>query len=184
MPTFSFDYKLADTDTDIGPPDGYFITLHGDIGEPTRFEIDSVMSNTARATLALATGASSPDEKFEIDNRRGEHDHLRSAHYTWSVARSDAQPMQQHELQLAFLLYVQERASEPVFAIPLSTLDILLAADRMLIQVLIQATQNSAPLQREVDIIDEAAATGLIELGLIAPTDVAGQYVLMDIEVR
>jgi hypothetical protein len=185
MHTFSFHYTLADDGVDDGASeDGYAFMLQGDAGKATRFELDSVMDNTPMAALRLATSTSPQELRFEIEDKRGRLDHLRSKHYTLHVARNDGRPMQQNEVQLALLLYTMERAREPVYTIPRSTLETLLVADRSLSQALLAAMENATPWQREVRIADQDAAARLMELGLLIPTDEAGYYALMDIEVR
>jgi hypothetical protein len=183
--TFSFNYTLAPAGIDTEPPEaGYTVTLQGNAGEPTRFEINSVIDNTARAALALTIGKATQGTKFEIDEKRGTLDHLRSTHYTWNVVRNDGQPMLGHELQAAMLEFTMLCMNEPVYSIPRSTLDTLLSADKSLSQALADAIRDAAPLQREVQIHEPEVAAGLVKLGLISPSGVAGEYVLLDIEVR
>ncbi|MBV6324896.1 hypothetical protein [Duganella violaceipulchra] len=185
MHTFSFQYTSSTDDTDYGMPEGgYAITLHGDTGKPTRFELESVMGNTPRAFLRLAANAAPQELKFEIKDERDQLDHLRSKHYVLHVVRNDGRPMQQHEVQLALLLYTMERTTEPVFSLPGSTLRTLLLAERSLSEALVAAMENATPWQRDVHILDEGVAAGLVELGLVTPTDEADHYALMDIEVR
>lgn len=184
MATFSFNYILETVETEARlPATGYTIILEGDVGKPTRFEIDSVMDNTARAALKLATSPAQQNLKFEIDEKRGKLDDLRSKHYIWNVKRNDGNPMQQHELQLAFLMYAMERNREPVFSIPRSTLQQLLMVEKSHSQALVTGLYDAAPLQREVHIADGRTAACLVELGIISPADSPDQYVLMDIKV-
>lgn len=185
MPTISFDYQPATGDVDFEPPEaGYAISLQGDAGTVSRFEIDCVMAGTARALIELMSSSAPTELKTEIRGEPDDLDRLRSQHYIWRVERRDGKAVRREDLQYALMIYTMERRREPVFSIPLSALKLLLASDKLLIDALTSALADAAPMQREVHIQDQESAVGLVDLGLIAPTEMQSQYVLMDIEVH
>jgi hypothetical protein len=185
MTTFSFDYQLAATESDevLDPTSTYTITLHGDAGMPTRFEMNTLLDETPSALVKLRFATRPQHEKFLIDRKVGHFDHLRSEHYTWHVARNDGKPMQTHEVQYAFFTQAMGRPEEPVFSIPHSTLQVLLTGAEPLIQALTSALRNAQIGQADVNIPDPQIAAGLIELGLITPSAARDVYALMDIAV-
>lgn len=182
MATYSFDCDLATDSIDRGmPAGGYSVKLHGDAGAVTRFETNSVMNTTPRTLLQAVTSADSCALNFEVKDKYGESDHLRSKHYVWKVARCDGEPMLRNELQLALMLYSMERSQELIIEIPRGTLNTLLSADQSLSQALVAAMAVAAPGQRNVLIQDQSVAAKLVDLGLITPTETGSEYALMDI---
>ncbi|WP_090189671.1 MULTISPECIES: hypothetical protein [unclassified Duganella] len=187
MPTLSFDFQFApDPDELVPPKDGYLVTLHGDAGELTRFEIDCIANRTPAAYLMVRRRAKSKVMTIEIPGESHQLADLRANHYTWSAERSDGKPMGLAEFQLALMSWTKHRANqqEPAYTIPLSSLNKLLSIDKAVSGALIDVLANAEPMQREVFIADPDIAAKLVDLGLVTASAEPDLYALMNIKVH
>lgn len=72
---------------------------------------------------------------------------------------------------------------DPKVTMRLSTLRLLLTADKAQVDAFVSALNGSGDGQ-DVYVDDAELASGLVELGLVDPAGSNNKYVLMDIEVR
>lgn len=187
MPTLSFDFESAPDSDDVAPPEnGYSISLHGNAGKLTKFEIDCVAGRTAPAYLMVRRRAKAAELPVEIPGKEHELTDLRASHYTWTVKRNDGKPMGLGEVQFALMMWGTQRARqiEPAYTVPLSSLKRLLSTDDALINPFIDILSDAEPGQRELVIQDLELAASLVGLGLITPSAEPCLYALMDIEVQ
>ena len=184
MATFSFDFELASQEA---VPVAEFVpstvSFHSDAGAATRFEGQIVMKNTARAMVELIDSPSPLSLIFDIKVEADELEQLRSDHYTLHVRRDDGMPMQKSEVQFAIMMETISRRNEPVFSVPRSALRKLLWADKEAGRAFYNSLADAQYSQRTVWIEDKAIADRLVQIDLIVPSKVVGEYILVDIAV-
>jgi hypothetical protein len=189
MATFSFDVKFSTTTQEYETPEGYFVELQGDRGEPSHEEIDCVMASTVPELARISEGHSSASRPIEIRGEKADLAALKSTHYVWRIERRDGAPMMPPEVQIALFSFSmrrweEAREREPVVSMPLSVLKRLLMADEPHRQDLIAVLTDMPPGGQLVDIEDGEVAARLAALGVLAATDVPGFYSLSDIELK
>lgn len=108
---------------------------------------------------------------------------MRSSHYTWCIERTDGKPIQVDELHYLHLMCALDSGRDPKVTMRLSTLRLLLTADKAQVDAFVSALNGSGDGQ-DVYVDDAELASGLVELGLVDPAGSNNKYVLMDIEVR